>query len=208
MSIEPKPRVVIIEGDVELGARMRRSLEDHYDICVVRERRAALEVLHTARPAVVTFGLFQDPPGLEEQWSTLSEILKRAGGTKVIVVTARDERDIARAAIGRGAYDFLEKPVDMDLLELAVRRALYVYRLEKEHRELQRQLSGQGVAGTLNDTHGHKLRAARRTLEKSLIQQAIARNKGNLTRAAIDLGISRPTLYELMDKLGIRNQRA
>lgn len=50
---------------------------------------------------------------------------------------------------------------------------------------------------------GLNLRQARERLERSLVQQTLARHRGNLTRAADDLGISRPTLYELMEKLGI-----
>jgi two-component system NtrC family response regulator len=50
---------------------------------------------------------------------------------------------------------------------------------------------------------GRGLREAREALERDLIQRAMARNKGKITQAAADLGISRPTLYELMDKLGI-----
>ena len=54
---------------------------------------------------------------------------------------------------------------------------------------------------------GHNLREAREKLEKSLIQEALGRQRGNLTRVAEDLGISRPTLYELMEKLGISKHR-
>jgi transcriptional regulator with PAS, ATPase and Fis domain len=36
-----------------------------------------------------------------------------------------------------------------------------------------------------------------------MIHNALSRNKKNLTRAASELGISRPALYGLMDKLGI-----
>jgi two-component system NtrC family response regulator len=36
-----------------------------------------------------------------------------------------------------------------------------------------------------------------------MIQRTLTRNKGNLTRSASVLGISRPSLYDLMDKLGI-----
>lgn len=50
---------------------------------------------------------------------------------------------------------------------------------------------------------GMVLKDARELLEKELILKAIARNDNNLTKAASDLGISRPTLYDLMDKLGI-----
>jgi two-component system NtrC family response regulator len=47
------------------------------------------------------------------------------------------------------------------------------------------------------------LKDAREELEKKLIIKAIARNENNLTKAAVELGVSRPTLYDLMDKLQI-----
>jgi two-component system NtrC family response regulator len=50
---------------------------------------------------------------------------------------------------------------------------------------------------------GHRLKEAREGLEKDLIERAILKNKGNLTKAAEELGVARPTLYELMEKLGI-----
>jgi two-component system NtrC family response regulator len=50
---------------------------------------------------------------------------------------------------------------------------------------------------------GIVLKDAREILDKELILKAIARNEKNLTKAAADLGISRPTLYDLMEKLGI-----
>lgn len=50
---------------------------------------------------------------------------------------------------------------------------------------------------------GKGLKEAREELEKEFIQRALAENKGNITQAAAELGISRPTLYELMEKLGI-----
>lgn len=47
------------------------------------------------------------------------------------------------------------------------------------------------------------LKEAREILEKEMISKALAKNKDNVTRAAEALGISRPTLYELMEKLEI-----
>jgi len=47
------------------------------------------------------------------------------------------------------------------------------------------------------------LKKAREELERDLIHKALTRNKGNVTKVAEELGISRPTLYELMEKLGI-----
>jgi two-component system NtrC family response regulator len=51
---------------------------------------------------------------------------------------------------------------------------------------------------------GRTLRDAREALEKDLIAQALNRNKGKISRAAAELGVSRPTLYELIEKLGIK----
>ena len=47
------------------------------------------------------------------------------------------------------------------------------------------------------------LRKAREQVERDMIQEALKRHAGRITAAAADLGISRPTLYELMEKLGI-----
>ena len=47
------------------------------------------------------------------------------------------------------------------------------------------------------------LKEAREALERDLIRRALDRHKGNITRAAQELGVSRPTLYELMDKLDV-----
>jgi two-component system NtrC family response regulator len=51
------------------------------------------------------------------------------------------------------------------------------------------------------------LREAREQVERDMIQQALKRHSGKITAAAADLGISRPTLYELMEKLGIVKER-
>ena len=50
---------------------------------------------------------------------------------------------------------------------------------------------------------GHGLGKARQELERRMVQAALARNKGNVTQAAAELEISRPTLYELIERLAI-----
>ena len=67
--------------------------------------------------------------------------------------------------------------------------------------ELERDRSVVSPAGTT-------LRQAREHVEREVIEQALKKNSGKITTAAADLGISRPTLYELMEKLGISKERA
>jgi two-component system NtrC family response regulator len=50
---------------------------------------------------------------------------------------------------------------------------------------------------------GVSLREARESLERDLIRKALKKHSGKITAAAAELSISRPTLYELMEKLGV-----
>jgi len=54
-----------------------------------------------------------------------------------------------------------------------------------------------------NATPPQTLKEAREGVEREIVQDALRRNRGKITAAALDLGVSRPTLYELMEKLGI-----
>ena len=53
---------------------------------------------------------------------------------------------------------------------------------------------------------GRGLKELRENLEREAVRMALARNRGNVSQAAADLGVSRPTLYGLMDKLGIERE--
>jgi two-component system NtrC family response regulator len=60
-----------------------------------------------------------------------------------------------------------------------------------------------GAAGALPPA---TLKEARESVERDLVERALKRNGGKIAPAAAELGISRPTFYELMEKLGITNQ--
>lgn len=60
------------------------------------------------------------------------------------------------------------------------------------------ELADEGEAGAF-----HTLKEAREAAEREVIEQALKRHGGKISRAADELGISRPTLYELLDKLGM-----
>ena len=50
------------------------------------------------------------------------------------------------------------------------------------------------------------LKEAKDALEKEMIMKSLARHESNLTKVAIELGISRPTLYDVMKKYNIAKQ--
>jgi len=57
--------------------------------------------------------------------------------TKVIVVTGHGDQENALKSVEMGAYDFYQKPVDTDTLQLLVERAFHMSELEAENRRLQ-----------------------------------------------------------------------
>jgi two-component system, NtrC family, response regulator len=59
------------------------------------------------------------------------------------------------------------------------------------------------LTDTLNALPSETLKEARESVEREMVRDALQRHRGRITPAALELGISRPTLYELMEKLGI-----
>lgn len=73
-----------------------------------------------------------------------AELLKRINhdffSVPVIVLTGHGSIEHAVNAMRSGAYDFLTKPIDLDRLELIVKRALQSRELKRQHRELKQEL--------------------------------------------------------------------
>ena len=138
-------KLLVVEDDPGLQSQLRWSFED-FEVAVAEDRDSALAQLRRLEPAVVTLdlGLPPDPGGVSQGFSVLQEILALAPDTKVIVVTGHDDKNNAVRAIGMGAYDFFEKPIDPELLAMAVQRAAKVHALEQQNRRLE--LCGSDVA--------------------------------------------------------------
>ena len=109
---------------------------------------------------------------------------------------------------GRGLYD-LRAPEAL--------RAITGYRWPGNVRELQNRIQRAtimaegkrvGVAdlelsGAVELSPPQTLKGAREAAEREIVTDTLRRHGGKITSAALELGISRPTLYELMEKLGI-----
>jgi two-component system NtrC family response regulator len=59
------------------------------------------------------------------------------------------------------------------------------------------------LTDTLSTLPPQTLKEARETVEREMVKEALRRHMGKVTAAALELGVSRPKLYELMEKLGI-----
>lgn len=134
---ETYKRLLIVEDDAGLQSQLRWSF-DRFEVAVASDREAALAEMRRFGPTVVTLdlGLPPDPGGVSEGFRALKEILGQTPSAKVIVVTGHDDRKNAVRAIGLGAHDFYEKPIDPEILSFVVERAAKVAWLEDENRKL------------------------------------------------------------------------
>ncbi|WP_150047810.1 MULTISPECIES: PEP-CTERM-box response regulator transcription factor [Methylomonas] len=142
--------LLVVEDDPGLQKQLKWSL-DQYEIIIANNRTEAIAALRRHTPLVVTLdlGLPPDPTNASEGLATLKEILSLAPETKIIVVTGNDDRTHAIEAIALGAYDFYQKPVEPDELNLIISRAFHLAELEKDYKNLQQQqFSSSGVIAT------------------------------------------------------------
>jgi two-component system NtrC family response regulator len=142
-------RLLIVEDDPGLQSQMRWCFSSDLEVSLASNREAALAAVRRFEPHVVTLdlGLPPDPGGASEGFMVLEQILRLAPQTKVIVVTGREEKENAVKAIGMGASDFYQKPLDADILTFVVNRAIRLSELEQENLELSRSCTGTSIKG-------------------------------------------------------------
>jgi DNA-binding NarL/FixJ family response regulator len=70
----------------------------------------------------------------------IPDIRKAFPDTKIIIITGRADKEIVIKALRLGAFDFLEKPIDMDLLSYSVNRALHIQETELQYKKTRETL--------------------------------------------------------------------
>jgi two-component system, NtrC family, response regulator len=148
-----KPRVLIVDDDEEIRSQLKWGLAQNHQVLTAEDRASALAAFQESRPPVVLLDLGLPPsPGTpEEGLALLDELLAVEPLTKVIVVSGQSEKAVAVTAVGRGAYDFLSKPMDIEEIRLILRRAFHVAQLERDFRQLRLREetdSFEGMLGT------------------------------------------------------------
>ena len=167
MTVDTRAKLLIVEDDEGLQRQLRWAYDD-YEVLVASNRDAAINLLRSEEPPVVTLdlGLPPDPNGVTEGFATLETILSLKPETKVIVASGHGARESALRAIASGAYDFYQKPVDIDQLGLIVRRAFQLHDIETENRKLEDRVGeDQTVLGTMITAAPEMMKVAR-TIER------------------------------------------
>ena len=135
-----KATLLVVEDDEGLQSQLKWHFEQ-YNVVVAGNREEAIAAVRQYEPAVVLqdLGLPPDEEGVEEGFQSVQEISRLSPHTKIIVVTGNHDYENAVRAVALGAYDFYQKPVNTETLDLIVERAYNIYQLEEQNRQLQNQ---------------------------------------------------------------------
>ena len=164
---ETKPKLLIVEDDEGLQAQLKWAYED-FDVILADTRETAVAAVRAEEPAVVTLdlGLPPDPDGTSEGFAVLEAIMAIKPDTKVIVASGHDARESALRAVEEGAYDFYQKPVDIDTLGLIVQRAYRLHQIESENRRLAEQIGDERTVLGSMITAAPEMAKVARTIER------------------------------------------
>ncbi len=186
-----KTRILIVEDESSLAKQLKWALSDTYTAQVATNAGEALAAMREDPPSAVLLdlGLPPDPDGASEGIRLLREIVSMKPGAKVIVITGNTLKDIAVQAVSLGAYDFHQKPVNIEELKIVLKRACYLSGLERHVQELEEaicdkdQFGGMvAVSRPMMDLF-EKARKVARTDYPVLIQGQSGTGKERLARA-------------------------
>lgn len=165
MSADKLQPLLVVEDDPALQKQIKWSL-DRFESVVADDRESAMTQVRRFAPAVVTMdlGLPPDADSVSEGFKLLEQILGVDPDTKVIVLTGQNDQSNALKAIAMGAYDFLAKPFEPEVLNLSVERAFRLHQLQAENKRLRAMHLPDGLSGLL--TRDPQMLRICRTIEK------------------------------------------
>ncbi|MCO5045022.1 MAG: sigma-54 dependent transcriptional regulator [Kiritimatiellae bacterium] len=132
-----KPLVLIVDDEKNSREGLARALQRSYDVRLAENGPRALEILANEPVDVMLSDVRM--PGMDGL-TLLQRAIARSPAPVCIMLTAYGSIELAVEAMRRGAYDFMTKPINLDRLELVLKRALESRALEVENRALREQL--------------------------------------------------------------------
>lgn len=140
--------ILIVDDEKHTRDGLRAALEDDFDVYVAANAAQAAEVLNGGDVDVMLTDLRL---GSDDGMRVLEDAMKRPKPPVCIMMTAYGSVDTAVEAMRRGAYHFVTKPLNLDEVDLLVKRALRSRKLEAENvvlkKQVERKFSVQGILG-------------------------------------------------------------
>ena len=129
--------ILIVDDEKNTREGLRLSLEDDFDIYIAADIKGAMDVLKNETVDVLVTDLRL---GADNGMELIDKALEIPSRPICIMMTAYGSVDTAVAAMKRGAYHFVTKPLNIDELEILIKRAITTRSLQEENTQLKKQV--------------------------------------------------------------------
>ncbi|BBO85159.1 sigma-54-dependent Fis family transcriptional regulator [Desulfosarcina ovata subsp. sediminis] len=131
------PSILIVDDEPSIVQSLSGLLSDEgFEVITASNGYEALKTIDTESPDLVLLDIWM--PGIDGI-ETLKEIKKNHAALPVIIITGHGNVETAVKATKLGAYDLIEKPLNIDKVIVAINNALNFRRLEEENRYLRKK---------------------------------------------------------------------
>lgn len=132
-----KPNLLIVDDERHTREGLELALEDKFEVFLASSPQEAFNVMESESLEVVLTDLKM---GSQSGMTVIDQAISLRSQPICIMMTAYGEVDVAVEAMKRGAFDFLAKPVNLEKLDMLIRRGLESKNLKKENTELHNRL--------------------------------------------------------------------
>jgi len=134
------PQILVVDDEKSIRNTLKEILEyENYSVDLASSGKEALELIKKNNYEIVLCDIkMPDIDGIE----VLAEIMDKSPDTTVIMISGHGNIETAVDAIKKGAYDFIEKPLDLNRLLVTIRNAKERTHLVTETKKLRKKLSG------------------------------------------------------------------
>jgi len=124
------PKILVIDDDVSISETLDLYLtEEGYDVLTANTGTDGLNKYIQHSPDVVILDIrLPDIDG----FTVLADLQEENENVKVIMITAYHDMDSTIKAMKGGAFDYIHKPINVDELDIAIRKALKTHEMEKK----------------------------------------------------------------------------
>ena len=125
-----QPKILVVDDEKFITLSLKQHLEkEGYEVFTAESGEDGLEVFRTEIPDIILLDI--NLPGISGL-ETLEAIRKIDKGVIVVIITAHGDIETAVSTIKLGAYDFVEKPFDINRISLLIKKALETITLKRE----------------------------------------------------------------------------
>jgi len=131
-------QILVVDDEERIRQSLNGVLKDEgYEVEEAKDALQALKQIESDPPDVVLLDIWM--PGMDGM-ETLERIKAQTSNLPVIMISGHANIELAVKATKLGAYDFIEKPLSLEKVLLAVNHALLYSKLEQENRALRQQV--------------------------------------------------------------------